>query len=290
MSAMQLGAVLSQSEVAQDVGALRQYAQAVQELGYDFLVVSDHVVGSVKEEHPELDRVYSIDTYLHESMSLLTFLAGVAPKLGFLTSVVILPQRQTVLAAKQAAEIDVLCGGKFRFGVGIGWNPVEYEALGMDFHNRARRYEEQIKVMRRLWTERTVTFKGRYHTLSAAGINPRPVQQPVPIWIGASAEKAVQRATKIADGYLPLSPIAGTDWDGTMDKVNRWLEEAGRERATFGIEGRLNAGAGTPDDWRKTVEMWRRLGASHLSIGTGGAGGPEAHIARLREAKTLIES
>lgn len=284
---MQIGAVVSQGEVGTDVGALRAYAQAVEELGYDFLVVSDHVVGSVKEAHPELDRVYPIDSYLHESMSVLAFLAGVAPKLGFLTSVVILPQRQTVLAAKQAAEIDVLSGGKFRFGVGIGWNSVEYEALGMDFRNRARRYEEQIKVMRRLWTERTVTFTGRYHTLTAAGINPRPVQQPVPIWIGASAEAAVQRATRIADGYLPLSPLEG-GWDATMDRVSKWLEEAGRERSSFGVEGRLNAGTGTPQEWQRTVEMWRRFGASHLSVGTGGVGGVDAHIARLKQATQLI--
>ena len=287
---MQVGAVLSQSEVAQDVGALRAYAQAVEGLGYDFLVVSDHVVGSTKEAHPELDRVYPIDSFLHESMSLLTFLAGIAPKMGFLTSVVILPQRQTVLAAKQAAQIDILSAGRFRFGVGIGWNPVEYEALGMDFKNRARRYEEQIIVMRRLWTEQTVTFKSKYHTLTAAGLNPRPVQQPIPIWIGASAEAAVKRATKMADGYLPLSPITGTDWDGTMDKVARWLEEAGRTRDSFGIEGRLNAGQGTPEEWRKTVELWRRFGASHLSVGTGGVDAPDAHIARLKEALTVIRA
>ena len=194
-----------------------------------------------------------------------------------------------MLAAKQAAEIDVLTGGKFRFGVGIGWNPVEYEALGMDFRNRARRFEEQIKVMRRLWTERVVTFKGRYHTLTAAGINPRPVQQPLPIWIGASAEAAVKRAARIADGYLPLSPLEG-GWDATIDKVHGWLREAGRDPSSFGIEGRLNTGTGTPDDWRKTLEMWRRLGASHLSVGTAGVGGLDAHVARLREAKQLIES
>src|SRR5688500_9886970 len=286
---MQIGAVLSPAEVATDVGALREYAQAVGALGDDSLVVSDHVVGSMKEAHPELDRVYPIDSYLHESMSLLTFLAGVAPRLGFLTSVVILPQRQTVLAAKQAAEIDVLSEGKFRFGVGIGWNPVEYEALGMDFKNRARRYEEQLQVMRRLWTEQTVTFKGKYHTLTAAGINPRPVQQPIPIWIGASAEAAVKRATRVADGYLPLSPLEG-GWDATMEKVSRWLEEAGRQRESFGVEGRLNAGTGVPEEWRKTVEMWKRFGASHLSVGTGGVGGADAHVARLKQALDVIRS
>jgi alkanesulfonate monooxygenase SsuD/methylene tetrahydromethanopterin reductase-like flavin-dependent oxidoreductase (luciferase family) len=157
----------------------------------------------------------------------------------------------------------------------------------MDFKNRARRYEEQIKVMRRLWTEQTVTFKGKYHTLTAAGINPRPVQQPIPIWIGASAEAAVKRATRVAEGYLPLSPLEG-GWDATIEKVEGWLREAGRERASFGIEGRLNAGTGTPDDWGKTVGMWKRFGASHLSVGTGGVGGVKEHVARLREAKALI--
>jgi len=141
--------------------------------------------------------------------------------------------------------------------------------------------------MRRLWTERTVTYKGKYHTLTAVGINPRPVQQPIPIWIGASAEAAVKRATRVADGYLPLSPLEG-GWDATMDRVNEWLEAAGRQRSSFGIEGRLNAGTGTPDEWRKTVDMWRRFGASHLSVGTAGLGSPDAHVARLKEAKQLI--
>lgn len=284
---MQIGAVLSQNEMGQDVGALRAYAQAVQELGYDFLVMADHVVGSEAAAHPELDRVFPIESLIHEPMALCAFLAGVAPRLGFLTSVVILPQRQAVLAAKQAAEIDLLCGGRFRFGVGIGWNPIEYEALGMEFQNRARRFEEQITVMRRLWTERTVTYRGRYHALSAAGLNPRPVQQPVPIWIGAAAEAAVRRACRVADGYLPLRPLEG-GWEATIEKVHGWLGEAGRDPAAFGIEGRLDASAGTPDEWGKTVEMWHRFGASHLSVGTGGAGGLDAHIQRLRQAKQVI--
>lgn len=286
---MQIGAVLSQNEMGQDVGALREYAQAAQDLGYDFLVLADHVVGSEAAAHPELERVFPIESLIHEPMALCAFLAGVAPRLGFLTSVVILPQRQAVLAAKQAAEIDLLCGGRFRFGVGIGWNPVEYEALGMEFRNRARRFEEQITVMRRLWTERTVTYRGRYHTLSATGINPRPVQQPIPIWIGASAEAAVRRACRVADGYLPLRPLEG-GWEATIEKVHGWLGEAGRDPATFGIEGRLDTSAGTPDEWGRTVEMWRRFGASHLSVGTGGAGGQDAHLQRLHQAKQVIGS
>ena len=286
---MQIGAVLPQGEIGADVAGLRAYAQAVQDLGYDFLVASDHVVGADPAAHPQLDRVYSIESFQHEPLALFAFLAGVAPRLGFLSSVVILPQRQTVLAAKQAAEIDLLTNGRFRFGVGIGWNPVEFDALNERFQNRARRFEEQIAVMRRLWTERVVTFEGRYHTLQSAGINPRPIQQPIPVWVGASAEVAVKRATRIADGYLPLRPLAG-GWEATVEKVHDWLLEAGRDPATFGIEGRLNAGTGTADEWRKSVEMWRGFGASHLSVGTGGAGGVDAHVQRLREVQQVLGS
>lgn len=284
---MQIGAVLSQNEIGADVAGLRDYAQGVQDLGYDFLVTADHVAGADPAAYPELERVYSIDSVLHEPMTLFAFLAGVAPRLGFLTSVVILPQRQTFLAAKQAAEIDILANGRFRLGVGIGWNPVEFEVLGMEFQNRARRFEEQITLMRRLWSERLVTFKGRYHTVKAAGINPLPIQRPIPIWIGASAEAAVKRAARMADGYLPLRPLEG-GWEATMEKVHGWLREAGRDPATFGIEGRLDTGSGTPDDWRKTVEMWRRFGASHLSVGTGGAGGVAGQLDRLRMAREVL--
>jgi probable F420-dependent oxidoreductase len=284
---VQIGAVLAQSEVGPDVAGLRDYAQGVQDLGYDFLVAADHVAGTDAAAHPELDRVYSIDSFLHEPLTLFAFLAGVAPRLGFLPSVVILPQRQTVLVAKQATDLDLLTGGRFRLGVGIGWHPVEYEALGVPFEDRARRFEEQLTVLRRLWTERLVTFEGRYHTLRAAGINPRPVQQPIPIWIGASAERAVRRAARVADGYLPLRPLEG-GWEATIEKVHGWLREAGRDPASFGIEGRLDASEGTPDDWGRTVEMWRGFGASHLSVGTGGVGGPDAHLQRLREVRQVL--
>jgi probable F420-dependent oxidoreductase len=284
---VQIGAVLPQSDIGADVAGLRAYAQAVQDLGYDFLVTSDHVAGADPAGYPDLERVFSIESFQHEPLALFAFLAGVAPRLGFLSSVVILPQRQTVLAAKQAAEIDVLANGRFRFGVGIGWNPVEFEALGMRFEDRARRFEEQITLLRRLWTEHVVTLEGRYHTVRTAGINPRPVQQPIPIWIGASAERAVRRAARIADGYLPLRPLEG-GWQATIDKVHGWLREAGRDPTAFGIEGRLNAGNGTADEWAKAVEMWRGFGASHLSVGTGGLAGVDAHAQRLREVRQIL--
>ena len=283
---MQLGAVLSQNELGGDVGGLRAYAQAVQDLGYDFLVAADHVVGADPAAHPDLPRVYPLDSILHEPFTLFAYLAGVAPRLGLLPSVIILPQRQTVLAAKQAAEIDLMTGGNFRLGVGIGWHEVEYEALGVRFRDRARRFEEQVELMRRLWTEPVVTYEGRYHTVRGAGLNPLPAQRPIPIWIGASAEAAIKRATVLADGFLPLRPLDG-GWEATMAKVHGWLREAGRDPATFGIEGRLDASGGTPDDWRRTVELWRGVGATPLSVSTGGLGGPDAHVQRLREIQQV---
>ena len=285
---MQVGAVLSQGEVAQDVGALREYAQGVQELGYDFMVVSDHVVGSVKEAHPELERVYAIDSYLHESMSLLTFLAGVAPKMGFLTSVVILPQRQTVLAAKQAAEIDVLSGGKFRFGVGIGWNPVEYEALGMDFHTRGRVIEEQVEVMRLLWTQEVVTFHGRYHHITEAGMNPLPVQRPIPVWMGGTADVLLRRAGRMADGWFPQMRPDDTGRDA-VERLRRYTKEAGRDPSSFGIEARVSIGSTGPDEWARQVEGWRELGATHISVNTMRAGlrSVDEHIDAIRRFREI---
>src|SRR4051812_14137316 len=207
---LQTGVVLSQNELGPDTRGLSDYAQAIQDLGFDFVVTGDHVVGVDKADHPELERVFSIDTCMREPLLLGAFLACAAPRLGQLTSIVILPQRQTVLTAKQAADLDVLTNGRLRLGVGIGWNRIEYEALGMRFQSRARRFEEQIELMRKLWTQRVVSFNGRFDTVKAAGINPRPLQQPIPIWIGARLEPAMERATRIADGFLPLQPIDGS--------------------------------------------------------------------------------
>jgi len=225
----------------------------------------------------------------HEPFVLYGYLAGVAPKLELLTGIVVAPQRQTVLLAKQAAEVDVLTGGRFRLGLGIGWNPIEYEALGMSFTDRARRFEEQIELMRRLWQEPVISFEGRWHRVTAAGINPLPVQRPIPIWIGASAEPALRRAARLGDGWLPLQPI-DRDWEATVEKVRSWVREAGRDPVTFGIEAQINVASGTPDDWAARVEMWRKLRATHLALFTMGANlaGPEAHLDRLREAREVL--
>jgi probable F420-dependent oxidoreductase len=288
---MQIGVVFPQTEIGADPAGVRAYAQAVQQLGFQHLEIYDHVVGADPAGHPGWSGPYNVNSMFHEPMVVFGYLAAVAPGLELVTSVIILPQRQAVLVAKQAAEVDVLTGGKHRLGVGIGWNAVEYEALGMDFRNRSRRFEEQIAVMRRLWTEPSVTFEGRYHRITAAGINPLPVQRPIPVWIGGSAEPALKRAAEIADGYFPQRPLEG-GWPATMDKIRGWLRDAGRDPAKFGIDARVQAGTGTPDDWRQAGEQWRALGATHLTINTmnGGLRGPDEHIERVRQVLESVQT
>jgi probable F420-dependent oxidoreductase len=283
---LKLGVVFPQTEIGADPGGVREYAQAVQDLGFDHLLAYDHVLGADDARHPDLVGPYRAEHLFHEILVLFGYLAGVASRLELVTGVVIAPQRQTALLAKQAAEIDVLTGGRFRLGLGIGWNPVEYEALGMNFHDRGRRFEEQIELMRMLWTEPVIDFDGRWHKTTAAGLNPLPVQRPIPIWIGGSAERALRRTARLADGYFPQRPLDG-DWPATMQRMREWVAEAGRDWASFGVEQRISVADGTPDVWRQTVEEWRDLGATHLSLVTTGAGleGPDAHVNRLREAK-----
>ena len=288
---MQIGVVFPQTEIGSDPAGVRAYAQAVQQLGFKHLMIYDHVVGADPASYPGWSGAYNITSQFHEPFVTFGYLAAVAPELELVTGVIILPQRQTALVAKQAAEVDVLTAGKLRLGIGIGWNTVEYEALGMDFHTRGRRFEEQIELLRRLWTEPVVTFEGRFHRVTAAGLNPMPVQRPIPLWIGASAEPALKRAAEMADGFFPQRPLEG-GWPATLDKMRGWMKDAGRDPSAFGIEARLSANSGTPDDWHKVVEDWRALGATHLSINTMDAGlqGPDAHVERLRQALQAVQT
>jgi probable F420-dependent oxidoreductase len=286
---VQIGTVFPQTEIGSDPAGVRAYAQAVQQLGYAHTMAYDHVLGADPTLRPGW-RGYTTDSLFHEVFVVFGYLAAVAPGLELVTAVIIVAQRQTALVAKQAAEVDILTGGRLRLGLGIGWNAVEYEALGMDFHTRGRRLDEQIEVLRRLWTEPVLTFDGRYHKITAAGLNPLPVQRPIPIWIGASSEKAIRRAAETADGYFPQRPLEG-GWQATMDKIHAWREAAGRGATPFGIDARVNAGRGTPDDWRKEAEEWRSLGATHLSVNTmdGGLQGPDQHIERLRKVVQTLQ-
>jgi probable F420-dependent oxidoreductase len=282
---MRIGVVFPQTEIGADPAGVRAYVQAVEELGYEHLMAYDHVFGADAKTHTHLMGPYRAEHMFHELLVLLGYVAGIAPRLELVTGVVIAPQRQTGLLAKQAAEVDVLAGGKLRLGLGIGWNDVEYEALGMNFSDRGRRFEEQIDVMRRLWTEPIVTYEGRWHRITAAGLNPLPVQRPIPVWIGGSAERALRRAARLADGYMTQRPLDG-GWAATIERMRAWVDEAGRDPAAFGIDARISVATGSPDEWRAAAEEWRGLGASHLTLVTmgGGLAGPDQHVERLREA------
>jgi probable F420-dependent oxidoreductase len=285
---MKLGAVFPQTEIGADPGGVRAFAEAVEGIGFDHLLAYDHVLGADRERHPHLTGPYRTEHMFHEILVLFGYLAAVTSRIELVTGVVIAPQRQTALLAKQAAEVDVLSGGRLRLGLGIGWNDVEYEALGMDFHDRGRRFEEQIELMRRLWTEPVFDFEGRWHRVTAAGINPLPVR-PIPIWIGGSAEAALRRAACIADGYFPQRPLEG-GWPATIEQMREWVRAAGRDPAEFGIDPRISVAEGGPDEWRASAEEWRALEATHLTLATMGGGleGPDGHIARLREAYAVL--
>lgn len=288
---MRVGVVFPQTEIGADPAGVRAYAHAAQQMGYEHLVAYDHVLGVDASVRPGWSGPYTSESLFHEPMVLFGYLAAIAPNLELVTAVIILPQRQTVLAAKQAAEIDVLTNGKLRFGIGIGWNAIEYEGLGENFHNRGRRFEEQITLMRRLWTEPVVKFEGKYHKVPSAGINPLPVQRPIPIWIGGSAEQAIKRAAETADGFMTQRPLQG-GWPATLDKIRQWRSAVGKDPDAFGIDARMNLSNGSPDEWRQEIEKWRHLGATHVTLNTMGSGliGPDAHIDRLAQAVAVLKT
>lgn len=219
------------------------------------------------------------------------FLAGLTVRLELVTGILILPQRQTALVAKQAAEVDVLTGGRLRLGVGIGFNVVEFEALGADFRNRGRRCEEQVELLRQLWTRELVNFEGRYHTVRDAGINPLPVQRPIPVWMGAMAEPAIRRAARIADGWFPQFP-PGPEGAATVERLRGYVKEAGRDPGGFGIEGRIRLASAGEDEQEAMLEGWRKLGASHVSFDTMGArlATPQGHIDAIQRFKDLADT
>jgi probable F420-dependent oxidoreductase len=213
------------------------------------------------------------------------FLAGICPSLEFATGIVILPQRQTVLVAKQAAEVDILSGGRFRLGVGIGWNAVEYEALGERFNNRGRRIEEQIELLRRLWTEPSLTFEGEFHRVTGAAIAPLPLQRPIPLWMGGGAGRALERVGRLADGWFSNS-TPGPQLDEALTTIRDAARAVGRDPSEIGIEGRIAVGDGDRDRISQEFEEWTSLGASYVSFNTMGAGlaGIGAHIDKLQSA------
>jgi probable F420-dependent oxidoreductase len=280
---MRIGVVFPQTELGGDAGAVRAYAQRAEELGFTHLLAYDHVVGADATVHTGWDGPYDVHTTFHEPMVLYGYLAAVT-SMELVTGVIILPQRQTVLAAKQAAEVDLLTGGKFRLGVGIGWNRVEYEALGQDFSTRGKRLEEQITILRQLWTEQAVTFGGSFDRITGAGLAPLPVQRPIPVWVGAQSPRAYRRAGRLGNGWFPqIAP--GPQLDEARQIVTEAAVEAGRDPASLGMEGQLRWQE-DQDKLAAAMRQWQHAGATHLSVNTMGAGfrTVDDHLAALATA------
>lgn len=302
---MQVGVVYPHDEIETDVGAVREFAQGVEAMGYSHVVAYDHVLGANTANRPDWKGLYRLETIFQEPLIMFAYMAGATSKLGFMTGILILPQRQAVLVAKQAATLDIMCEGRFRLGIGTGWNEIEYEALGYSFEGRGERMEEQVEVLRKLWTEPAVTFKGKEHTIDDAGINPLPVQRPIPIWMGGGGDrphwgskastKVIRRIARMADGWIPM-------WDlGREQKDRIWIpgdrarelwamchefcKEYGRDPATLGLEGRLESWKADEARWKEAVDAWRDFGATHASVNTmfDGLKGVEQHLKRLEE-------
>ena len=288
---MRLGVVFPQTEIGSDPAIIKDYAQTAEALGYSHILVYDHVIGANLASRPGWQPPYSYLDSFHEPLVLFGYLAGLTKTIELTTGIVILPQRQTVLVAKQAAAVDVLSGGRLRLGIGIGWNPVEYEALGQDFKNRGRRSEEQVELLRQLWTRELVTFKGRWHTVTDAGINPLPVQRPIPIWFGGTDERALRRLARLGDGWFPLMN-PDDKCRAAIEKVRNYAREAGRDPDTVGIEGRISHGSGSEAAWRGELQAWQSLGATHASFNTMKANlsSPAAHIEAIRRFKAVAAS
>jgi probable F420-dependent oxidoreductase len=283
---MKVGVVFPQTEIGTDPAVIKEYAQTAEELGFFHILAYDHVIGANPASRPGWKPPYSHLDKFHEPFVLFAYLAGLTKQIEIVTGIIILPQRQTVLVVKQAATLDVLSGGRLRLGIGIGWNPVEYEALGENFKNRGRRSEEQIEVMRKLWTQELITFEGRWHKITDAGINPPPVQRPIPIWFGGTDDRALRRLAKLADGWFPLM-APDEKCRAAIDKIHSCAREAGRNPNDIGIEGRISYGQGAADAWLKDLNAWKDLGATHVSLNTmrAGLGSPAAHIEAIRRFK-----
>ena len=285
---MKIGVVFPQTEIGNDPVIIRDFAQAVEGMGFNHLLVYDHVLGADRDRPGGFEGPYDKDTAFHEPFVLFGYLAGMTQTIELVTGVIILRQRQTALVAKQAAEVAVLSGGRLRLGIGVGWNAVEYEALGESFSNRGQREEEQVQVLRALWENETIDFEGRWHRVPQAGINPRP-ESKIPIWFGGTADALLERAARIGDGWLPLVSH-GDLAKAAVEKIHRHLEGAGRDPADFGIEPQARIAGGSPERWRKHATGWRELGATHISIVTMGAKllRPEDHLKAASEWRDAI--
>ena len=252
---MQLGVVFPQTEIGSDPAAIRDYAQAAEDAGYEHLLAFEHVLGAERDRPGGFEGPYDHETPFHEPFVLFGYLAGVTERLELVTGIVILPQRQTVLVAKQATEVHLLTGGRLRLGVAVGWNAVEFEGLGENFHDRGSRIEEQIALLRALWAKQSISFEGRWHHVTKAGINPLPPGGSIPIWMGGSSSPVIERTGRLADGWFPQYPDP-VDLPAGIESVREAARAAGRDPAAIGIESLVRVAGG---DLTEAVELARAV-------------------------------
>jgi probable F420-dependent oxidoreductase len=264
---VRIGTLFPQFEIGADPGPVREFAQAADDLGYAHLTAFDQIVGLGRASRPGWRYVHDAGDLFHEVFVLLGFLAGVTRRIGLVTGVLVLPMRGTALVAKQAAEVDVLSGGRLRLGVGVGVKPEEFEACERPFGDRGRRTDEQIEVLRLLWQHPLVTYEGRFHRIEDGGINPLPVQRPIPIWIGGISDAAIRRVARLGDGWMPnFDP----DHHGrrAIETMRRHAREQGRDPARIGIEATLTTLDRTPEALDAELRAWQAAGATEVTVCT----------------------
>ena len=260
---MHLGLGLPFGDIGGEPATIREFVQIAEDAGYEGLALPDHVLGA----NPATATGRTIGSNLyHDPFVLFGFVAACTKKVELSTQVLILAQRQTVLVAKQAASLDVLCGGRFRFGIGVGWSEVEFTGLNENFHNRGKRSEEQVAVMRALWAEPFVTFKGKWHTIPDAGINPLPPRRNIPVWFGGHMDVTLQRCAKWGDGWMMLAHPPGDAALADFDKLRRYTEKAGRDPAAIGLEVWTSTGTGNEAEWREEFQYWKKAGVTHVTL------------------------
>ncbi|HYB08342.1 MAG TPA: LLM class F420-dependent oxidoreductase [Alphaproteobacteria bacterium] len=301
---MRIGALFPQFEIGADPAAISDFAQAAEELGYAHITAFDQVIGLNKASRPGWKYVHDAEDMFHELFVLFGYLAAITSRVELVTGILILPMRGTAVVAKQAVEVDVLSRGRLRLGVGVGVKPEEFEACGENFKNRGRRADEQIEVLRRLWTAPLVTYEGRYHRIEDGGLNPLPVQRPIPIWIGGISDAAIDRVARLGDGWLPNFQ-ADDVGRRSVEKMRSAARRHGRDPAAIGIEATMTIIDRTSDQLRTEIEAWKQLGASHITVNTmperwieaeqrwnkaniGQLTNPTAHIESIRKFRETL--
>lgn len=279
---MQFGAVLPHNEIGTDPGAMKAYVQGLEALGATHLLIYDHILGADPNRPGGFKGAYDKDVAFHEPLTTFAFIAAVTSKIELVTTILILPQRQATLVAKQATEVAILSNNRFRMGVGIGWNEIEYEALGVPFKQRGARLAEQVDLMRALWSEDSLTFNGRMHKVTMASINPRP-SKPIPVWFGGSAPAALERCAQVGDGWMPLMGPSDKA-KACIDEMKKLRSAAGRSWDGFGIQGQAQFAGGTAERWHQHASKWKELGATHIAIATHNAGpcNVDGHLDRVK--------